>query len=163
MNFLKLLQEFGKRLKEFLCAKRIVNLNIDQHHQRVSDGVYEALISVIVEGSAQGKDLEMSECEVLLDILKKNLPISEADILDLIGKALDNRKREKGIDLFARRINEFYSDEQKIYILSLIWRVVLADGNVDTIEQRYISQIRFRMMLTEDQAEQAKVMSYQNL
>ena len=78
-------------------------------------------------------DGEFSDAERsrILAILKNEYQLSDGDALALI-QATD-QELEQSIDLwqFTKQINQRHSDEEKISIIQMLWKIVYADGTLD--------------------------------
>ena len=67
------------------------------------------------------------------------------------------RKKKENVNQGVRLLNDSYKEKKKITIISLLWKVLIADGKVDKSESRYLEQIKNRLHLTEAQIEAGKL------
>ena len=50
---------------------------------------------------------------------------------------------------------EKFSEEQRVLVLAMVWKVVIADGKVEKTEKRFARLIQPRLKLDDSQAEEA--------
>ncbi|MDH3198437.1 MAG: TerB family tellurite resistance protein [Candidatus Krumholzibacteria bacterium] len=81
-------------------------------------------------------DNEFSDEERLriLAILQSEYQLSPEDALALAEEARSELAGSVDLWRFTNRINESYSDEEKVRIVDLLWEIVYADGTVDAHE-----------------------------
>jgi uncharacterized tellurite resistance protein B-like protein len=92
---------------------------------------------------------------VLNEILDGHFKVCENEFEHVIKAALELRQ-DGVIDSFARQINDFYSASERELILALNWKLVIADGEIGDSENKFMTQLRYRLMLSEEQARVAK-------
>jgi uncharacterized tellurite resistance protein B-like protein len=81
-------------------------------------------------------DNEFSDEERLriLAILESEYQLSPEDALALAEEARSELAGSVDLWRFTNRINESYSDEEKVRVVELLWEIVYADGTVDAHE-----------------------------
>lgn len=104
-------------------------------------------------------DGEFSDAERsrILAILKKEYQISDGDALALIQTA--DQELGQSIDLwqFTKRINQSYSDEEKISIIQMLWKVVYADGTLDKHERYLVNKLSGLLRISHKELIDAKL------
>jgi len=97
------------------------------------------------------------ERDRVLAILKNEYHLSDEDALALI-QATD-QELEQSIDLwqFTKRINQRHSDEEKISIIQLLWKIVYADGTLDKHERYLVHKLSGLLRLSHKELIDAKV------
>ena len=98
-----------------------------------------------------------AEMNTILSILKERYGLSPQHADALIAEA--EKELEKSVDLwqFARRINENYSNEEKIEIIETLWRIVYVDGKMDRYEHYLMNKLQNLLRLSHDQLIAAKL------
>lgn len=93
----------------------------------------------------------------ILAILKNEYHLSEDDALELI-QATD-QELEKSIDLwqFTKRINQGHSEEEKIRIIQMLWKIVYADGTLDKHERYLVHKLSGLLRLSHEELIDAKL------
>ena len=99
-------------------------------------------------------DVERSR---ILSILKNEYGLSDGDALELI-QATD-QELEQSIDLwqFTKRINQRYSEEEKISIIQMLWKIVYADGTLDKHERYLVHKLSGLLRLSHEELIEAKL------
>jgi len=115
------------RMKKFLLGAD------HEGGQGQSGGVADirlAVCALFLEMATTDGEFSGPERESILRILREDYQADPAKAAGLVEEA--DRDRKDSIDLwrFTRRINEHYSDEAKISIVEMLWRIVYADGHL---------------------------------
>jgi len=104
-------------------------------------------------------DGELSDAERsrVLAILKNEYHLSDGDALELIQAA--DQALEQSIDLwqFTKRINQRYSDQEKISIIQMLWKIVYADGTMDKHERYLVHKLSGLLRLSHEELIEAKL------
>jgi uncharacterized tellurite resistance protein B-like protein len=104
-------------------------------------------------------DDEFSEEErdSILAIIRSEYDLSEENALELTRRAM--AELEGSVDLwrFTSLINENYTDEEKLRVVELLWRVVYADGKLDKHEDYIVHKLASLLRLTHKQLIAAKL------
>jgi len=126
-------------------------------------------------GDERGHDVRIATCALLLEIANIDGEFSEDEqrhivsilkaeyrLSDEYAAALMEAAREeldRSIDLwrFAQRINEHYSEEDKVRIIEMIWRIVYVDGTLDKHEDYLVHKLSKLLRLSHKQFINAKL------
>lgn len=104
-------------------------------------------------------DGEFSDAERsrILALLKNHYHLSDGDALELIQAA--DQELEQSIDLwqFTNRINQRYSEEEKINIIQMLWKIVCADGTLDKHERYLVHKLSGLLRLSHEELIDAKL------
>lgn len=97
------------------------------------------------------------EMEMILGVMKGTYGLSAEHAEALMAEA--DRELEESVDLwrFARRINENYSNEEKIELIETLWRIIYVDGKLDKYEDYLIHKLADLLRLTHPQLIEAKL------
>ena len=78
-----------------------------------------------------------AEMELILSIMKDKYGLSAEHADALVAEA--DRELEHSLDLwqFAKLINENYSNDEKIEIIEILWKMVYVDGKMDEYENGF--------------------------
>lgn len=125
--------------------------------QNTAHDIRVATCALFVEMARIDEKFTDAEMETILSILKEKygLPQDHADAL--IAEA--EKELKKSVDLwqFAKRINENYSNEEKIEIIETLWRIVYVDGKMDRYEHYLMNKLQNLLRLSHDQLIAAKL------
>jgi uncharacterized tellurite resistance protein B-like protein len=102
-------------------------------------------------------EFSSEERESILTLLKAEYKLSDDDVRDLTAEA-EKQLRDK-IDLwqFTNLINKNYSDDEKIRVVELLWRIVYSDGRLDAHEDYLVHKLARLLRLQHDQLIDAKL------
>ena len=116
-----------------------------------------ATCALFVEIARIDNEFSDAEMETILSILKEKYGLSPEHADALIEEA--EKELEKSVDLwqFTRRINENYSNEEKIEIIETLWQIVYVDGKMDEHEHYLMGKLQNLLNLTHDQLISAKL------
>jgi uncharacterized tellurite resistance protein B-like protein len=99
-------------------------------------------------------DLEMAQ---VLTILEKDYGLSPAHAESLVEIASDELKGSIDLWQFTNRINQHYTLEEKLEIITLVWRIAYADGKLDKHEDYLVHKLANLLRLQHKQLIDAKV------
>jgi uncharacterized tellurite resistance protein B-like protein len=93
----------------------------------------------------------------ILAILKNEYHLSDGDARKLV-EATD-QELEQSIDLwqFTKRINQHYSDEEKVSLIQMLWKIVYADGTLDKHERYLVHKLSGLLRLSHEELIGAKL------
>ena len=110
-----------------------------------------ATCALFVELARIDGEFNATETETILTILKDRYGLS-AVYADALLKEAD-RELADSLDLwqFARLINAHYSNEEKLEIIEILWRMVFVDGKMDAHEHYLMNKLRNFLRLSHDE------------
>jgi len=90
--------------------------------------------------SMDGKidDEERSE---IIKQLAEQFGISDEEASSLIEQAQDSERTDLRIDKVVAQVVEHYNVDERAAMLAKLWRVAMADGDLDFLEEQYINRI----------------------
>lgn len=144
-----------RKLKEFLVGE-VSDIDVDKSGKATEFELHVAVAVLLFEMAGMDSSIAHEEAAAICDTMQKEFGIEEKDIPELIEIAVVARKNEGKIDEFINLINSNFNDKQKQKILAMIWKVVEADGTVDKFEERFATQMKFRLQLSDELADAAR-------
>ena len=125
--------------------------------QNTEHDIRVATCALFVEIARIDEKFTEAETNSIVSILKERYGLSAEHADALIEEA--ERELEKSVDLwqFARLINENYSNEEKIEIIEILWRIVYVDGKMDRYEHYLMNKLQNLLRLSHDQLIAAKL------
>jgi uncharacterized tellurite resistance protein B-like protein len=97
------------------------------------------------------------ERDNVMNILAKEYDLSEEDAAELTRSAEDERRGKIDLWQYTNMINRNYSDEEKIRIVELLWKIVYSDGRLDAHEDYLVHKLTKLLRLNHDQLIDAKL------
>ena len=86
-------------------------------------------------------DLADAELNTVTKSLGQLLDIEENDLHDLIELSKKEVSAATSLYQFTRQINESYSIDKKLQLMTTLWRVAYADGKLDKYEENIIRRV----------------------
>jgi len=125
--------------------------------QKADHDIRVATCALFVEIACIDEKFTQEEMETLLSVLKEEYGLSQEHADALIAEA--EKELEESVDLwqFAKLINENYSNEEKIEIIEILWRIVYVDGKMDQHEHYLMNKLKNLLRLSHDQLIGAKL------
>tara|TARA_Y100000817_G_scaffold224957_1_gene177932 strand:+ start:97 stop:534 length:438 start_codon:yes stop_codon:yes gene_type:complete len=100
-----------------------------------------AVASLMVTTALHDGEFDAIEKDEILKLLGNfyNLNNDKLNkLFDASYKLVDNAN---DIQQFTSKINSFLSDEEKLMIIEMIWKIVIADGRIDDYENALVRKI----------------------
>ena len=85
--------------------------------------------------------IDETEREAIRLLLTENFALSENDVATVTEEAADNVDAATCLFEFTRTINEIATVEQKRQLLTMMWRVALADDALSRYEEHLIRKV----------------------
>ena len=85
--------------------------------------------------------IDETEREAIRLLLTENFALSEDDVATVTEEAADNVYAATCLFEFTRTINEIATVEQKRQLLTMMWRVALADDALSRYEEHLIRKV----------------------
>ena len=123
----------------FELFKKLIDVPDDEPQD--DNAIVLAAVSLMLEVARSDSGGEQVEHAVIRNILTSEFKVESGLIDNLLEAGVE--KVEDAIDLFqfTQLINEHYSHEQKEDLVYAMWRVALADGKVQAIEDHIIRRV----------------------
>jgi len=123
----------------------------------------EAATALMVEIMMADHDLDEREEALIVERLKHRAESGEGEdtIRALVDAAKKRQRETHDMFEFTRVINDIYCVEQKVELITDLWRTALADGEVDKHEEHLIRRINDLLHLHHSHFIQAKLAAHQ--
>jgi len=148
-----------KQLKGFFSGSTGLELDASgqatDHELKIATGV------LLLEMAGSDDDYDPAEVQAIFNAMKSQFGVNEDASMDILEAADAMREKAGKIDEFVDAINQNFSLKQKQIVMSMIWKVVMADGKIDKYEKRFATQMMNRLQLTKEQTAEAMRMAHQ--
>jgi len=116
-----------------------------------------ASCALFLELASIDGEFSSEERDSIVALLKAEYKLSDDDVRALTAEA-EKELRDK-IDLwqFTNLINQNYSEDEKIRVVELLWRIVYSDGRLDAHEDYLLHKLAKLLRLQHDQLIDAKL------
>jgi len=116
-----------------------------------------ATCALLLEMCKIDGEFSESERECVVSVIKKKYALDDEYIDGIIETA--DKELRGSLDLwqFTSRINNNYTQEEKIAIIEMVWRIAYTDGSLDKHEDFLVHKLANLLRLTHRQLIDAKV------
>lgn len=119
--------------------------------------VQVATCALLLEMAQADNDFNPLEEKLIKDLLEYKFDLSPQAQADLIRYSRRELDVSADTFLFTREINANFSQEEKVEILEVLWRLVYADGHLDKYEDALIRQIAHLLKIPAQQSIEIKI------
>ena len=144
-----------KQIKEFFQGEA-TSLDVDKSGEPTNKDLQVATGVLLLEMAGADEDFAPEEVRAIFSTMEEQFNIKDMETLEIMESAESLRQEQGKIDEFIKTLNQSFDDRQKQLLLAMVWKVVIADQLIDKYEERFANQLRLRLQLTEEQAEEAK-------
>ena len=127
-----------KRIKDLLS--NFSNQEEDVDEEKISS-LDKACSALLIEVAYADKIFDESEIISLKESLKETYNIDDIIIDELISDAKKTVDESTSLYEYTRVVNDEFEYSDKLELLSRIWRLAFADGNLDKYEDHLIRKI----------------------
>lgn len=140
-------------------AHKAVSLTIDRFGIPVDEDIHTAVALLLIEAAASDRDIPDGEAATVRQLLQHTFSLSDSGVEETLSKACAARTEPKKATSLIETLNEHFSEDQRQLVLSLVWRIMLVDGDIHKLEKKLSHQLEFRLHLSEDKAMEARIMA----
>jgi len=119
--------------------------------------VQVATCVLLLEAAHADETLREVELRLVEKILADKFDLSAEAVGELLALAAQARRESFDLYQFTREINENFAVEQKLAVLENLWRVIFADGHLDSHEEALMRQLTTLLRLSHRQMIEAKL------
>ena len=100
-----------------------------------------AAAALLIEVARADFQQDASEEASMAALLASTLKLSEAQVGELLSEAGEAVDQATSLYEFTRAVNDYYDREDKIELMTSLWRVAYADQSLDKYEEHIIRRI----------------------
>lgn len=100
-----------------------------------------AAVSLMIEVSLADNIMDLTEINQLKKVLLDKFNITELKIDELIESGSKNQESSTSLYEFTRKINDEYDFSNKEKLITSMWEIAYADGNIDKYEEYVIRKV----------------------
>ena len=100
-----------------------------------------AAAALLVEAAIMDGNFDATEHDVIANLLSNRFSLNEGEVDELISEAKTEIENSVELYGFARTIKDSMEHDERVEIIEMLWRVVLADGVVDDYESNLIRRV----------------------
>ena len=126
------------------------NNNEEVEETKSFDPVLSAAISLMVEVSLADNIMDSTEINQLKKVLINKFQSNNDEIDKLIAQASQDQKSSTSLYEFTRTINDEYEFADKQKLITSMWEIAYADGNIDKYEEYVIRKVSDLIYISHD-------------
>ncbi len=132
------------------------NLNEPVGAENSAISVEMACTVLLCEVMKADGQLDKEEEITLKRLIYKQFSLNDEEVAELILRATELSEHAIDFHQFTSKINSYYSAQEKTQIVTLLWQLAMADGNVASIEEHIIRRIADLLHLSRAEYMRAK-------
>lgn len=140
-------------------GKEILDLSATSSGDELSEELAVAVGAVMLEIAGRDGDYAPEEVNQIVRIMESALSLEAEEARALLRLADDERQDKDKFTQMIRLLNQEYNTKQRIKLMSLLWKIMYADGAMDKTELRFMEQMRNRFQLSPDDLEHSRILS----
>lgn len=100
-----------------------------------------ATAALLIEISRADAEVARAEENAILKAIEEVFALNEAETAELIVLAEDKVDHAVSFFEFTQLIDTRFSQQEKVHLVELLWRVAYSDSRIDHYEEHYIRKI----------------------
>ena len=96
---------------------------------------------ILMDVAFSDSDFSTDERDMIIDVLKKDFGLSEAETADLIEIAGNIVKEDTNRYRYMKIINDSFSKDEKKRLIKNVWKIIYADERLDMYEDRFVHKL----------------------
>ena len=139
----------------FNKLKNIFDKKIEEENEQF-DTVQIAISTLMIQTAVYDGVFDEQEKSEILELIKKYFNFSEDQKLSLFKIAMKVNDDSNDMQQFTRTLNDNLSEEEKLNIIEMLWRIIISDGHIDDYENTLIRKISGLLYISDRDVGQIK-------
>ena len=115
-----------------------------------------AAAALLVEAALMDGQFDDDERTVVLNLLETHFDLSAEDAMELLSTAEATIDKSHEIYSFARTVKDDFDYDQRVELIEMLWKVVLADGVIDDYESNLIRRLSGLLYISDRDSGEAR-------
>ncbi len=120
-------------------------------------GITVAACALLLEMAHIDGEFSEDEEQVIVSVLTHDYGLGQDEASAVMDDAREEMKQSIDLWRFARLINRHYTEEEKVRVIEMIWRVIYADGKLEKHEDHLVHSLGRLLRLDHSQLIEAKL------
>ena len=120
--------------------KNIFDKKIEEKNEQF-DTVQIAISALMIQTAVYDGVFDEKEKSEILELIKKYFNFNENQKIDLFKIAMKVNDDSNDMQQFTRVLNDNLSEEEKLNIIEMLWKIIISDGHIDDYENALIRKI----------------------
>ena len=126
------------------------------HPLEQDDNLAEAISALLLEAAIIDGQIDDVEIEQTEHAICNFFDISEKQAIQIIQKLLKDTGHKHEFHSLTKQIRESCDYQERIYILSMLWQIVLADDEMDSLESNLMRRLSGLLFVSDVDSGKAK-------
>ncbi|MFQ5518920.1 MAG: TerB family tellurite resistance protein [Mariprofundus sp.] len=100
-----------------------------------------AITKLMVGMMAMDGNIDAEERNAIVKLLGEHFSLSDDKSAELIDQATDEKRTDLSFNKIVEQIKAHYNVDERATILAKLWRVAMADGDINFLEEQYINRL----------------------
>ena len=100
-----------------------------------------AVVALLISTAKYDGNFDESERLEIHNLIKNYFSLSSENTDDLFKAAEKIENEANDLQQFTRSLNKLLNEEEKLKIVELIWKIVMADGIIDNYEENLVRRL----------------------
>tara|TARA_B100000965_G_scaffold70889_1_gene55958 strand:+ start:146 stop:589 length:444 start_codon:yes stop_codon:yes gene_type:complete len=135
--------------------KSIFDKKIDEESEQF-DTVQIAISTLMIQTAVYDGIFDEQEKSKILELIKKYFHFNEDQKLALFKIAMKVNDNSNDMQQFTRVLNDNLSEEEKLNIIEMLWKIIISDGHIDDYENALIRKISGLLYISDRDVGQIK-------
>lgn len=129
-----------------------------QYHSLPTEEIEVRVATTVVLLTVAEVDMELhpKEVETMMTMLAKTYHLNEEEMGTLMALAAESRGHVPDLWPFTNTIRRVLTEEQKLHLLEMVWRVAFADGKLDPHEDNLAHRLQHMIAVNHSLLMEAK-------
>ena len=120
--------------------KSIFDKKIEEENEQF-DTVQIAISTLMIQTAVYDGVFDEQEKSEILELIKKYFELTEDQKLSLFKIAMKVNDNSNDMQQFTRVLNTNLSEDEKLNIIEMLWKIIISDGYIDDYENALIRKI----------------------
>ena len=137
-------------LKNIFAREQILKSDIENNEIDILSGLM--IEAANTDGEVTQEELNKIS-HSLINIFKEDPKVVEVSLT----KAFENKDNSKSLYFYTSKLNKFYSNENKIKLIEVLWEIILADNEIHDFETNLIRRLAGLLYISDVECGNAKI------
>ena len=120
--------------------KSIFDKKVEEENEQF-DTVQIAISTLMIQTAVYDGIFDEKEKSEILELIKKYFELTEDQKLSLFKIAMKVNDNSNDMQQFTRVLNTNLSEDEKLNIIEMLWKIIISDGHIDDYENALIRKI----------------------
>ena len=120
--------------------KSIFDKKIEEGNEQF-DTIQIAISTLMIQTAVYDGIFDEKEKSEILELIKKYFELTEDQKLSLFKIAMKVNDNSNDMQQFTRVLNTNLSEDEKLNIIEMLWKIIISDGHIDDYENALIRKI----------------------